>query len=253
MKKVFISQPMNGLSDEEILDSRNRAIKAVKDEYNDEVEILESFFDDFKFAKGANVPLQYLSKSLALLSQADVAYFCDGWAVKRGCKIEHECAKAYGIDIMYETPPKPARDPKEIPDSEFDIYIGTKIVGAIPGRNKTDSEDGYIVRYQDGYTSWSPKLAFEEAYRKASCLNFGIALEMCKKGAKITREGWNGRGQYIELAKNVSYTNADGTVVNVDHKAYGHDALAFVGTSGVQLGWLASQADMLADDWTVVE
>ena len=59
--------------------------------------------------------------------------------------------------------------------------------------------------------------------------------------------------QYVELASSISYVNAQGKIVNVEHAAIGNKALAFVGTSGVQLGWLASQADMLAEDWIVLE
>lgn len=80
-------------------------------------------------------------------------------------------------------------------------------------------------------------------------LTFGEAINRCKKGAKIARLGWNGKGQYVELATRISYVNAQGETVNVDHEAIGNNALAFVGTSGVQIGWLASQADMLAVDW----
>jgi hypothetical protein len=65
--------------------------------------------------------------------------------------------------------------------------------------------------------------------------------------------GWNGKSQYVELATAISYTNARGEVVNNEHEAIGNKALAFVGTSGVQMGWLASQADMLAEDWEIVE
>ena len=82
-------------------------------------------------------------------------------------------------------------------------------------------------------------------------MNFGQALEALKQGAKVKRNGWNGKNQYIELASNISYTNVSGEVVNADHDAIGNKAIAFVGTSGVQLGWLASQADMLAEDWEV--
>lgn len=84
-------------------------------------------------------------------------------------------------------------------------------------------------------------------------INFGEALEQVKKGAKISREGWNGKKQYIELATHVSYMNPSGECKNVDHKEMGNKAVAFVGTSGIQLGWLASQADMLLEDWCIVE
>lgn len=84
-------------------------------------------------------------------------------------------------------------------------------------------------------------------------MGFGQAIEAAKDGKKIARRGWNGKSQYVELATCISYQNAGGEVVNAEHCAIGNAALAFVGTSGVQMGWLASQADMLADDWYIVE
>ena len=84
-------------------------------------------------------------------------------------------------------------------------------------------------------------------------MDFGEAIKKVKAGYKIQREGWNGKEQYVEIASSVSYVNAQGKIVNVEHAAIGNKALAFVGTSGVQLGWLASQADMLAEDWKCVE
>ena len=84
-------------------------------------------------------------------------------------------------------------------------------------------------------------------------MNFGKAIEALREGKKVARDGWNGKNQYIELATNISYVNANGTVVNCEHDAIGNKAIAFVGTSGVQMGWLASQSDMLADDWHIVK
>ncbi len=78
---------------------------------------------------------------------------------------------------------------------------------------------------------------------------FGEAIELVKGGVRMSRLGWNGKRQYIEIAKNISYVSPNGEIVNVNHDAIGNRAIAFVGTSGVQLGWLASQADMLAEDW----
>jgi hypothetical protein len=82
--------------------------------------------------------------------------------------------------------------------------------------------------------------------------HFGEAIKYLKRGLKVAREGWNGKNQYVELATAISYVNADDEIVNVLHQNIGNKALAFVGTSGVQMGWLASQADMLADDWKIV-
>ena len=138
-------------------------------------------------------------------------------------------------------------------------YIGTKIIEAEPCKAWKGTklhkagEDGYKVRYPDGYESWSPKDVFEEAYRPTDCMSFGLAIEAMKKGKKVARRGWNGKNQHIELATRISYMTAEGVFVNVEHEAIGNKAIAFCGTSGVQMGWLASQADMLADDWEVVE
>lgn len=83
--------------------------------------------------------------------------------------------------------------------------------------------------------------------------NFGEAIKYLKRGFKVARKGWNGKGQYIELATNISYKTPQGEVINCEHDAIGNKAIAFVGTSGVQMGWLASQADMLAEDWIFAE
>jgi len=147
-------------------------------------------------------------------------------------------------------------------------YIGTKVIEAKPMNrgeynaykgwqipaDENPVDEGYLVKYPDGYESWSPKKQFEEAYRAFDeGMNFGHAIELMKQGYKVQRKGWNGKSQYIELATNISYVNAAKEVVNTEHEAIGNKAIAFVGTSGVQMGWLASQADMLAEDWCVVE
>ena len=80
---------------------------------------------------------------------------------------------------------------------------------------------------------------------------FAEAIEAVKKGAKISRCGWNGKEQYVELATCISYVNSHGELVNAEHEDILDHALAFVGTRGVQIGWLASQADMLAEDWLI--
>ncbi len=82
---------------------------------------------------------------------------------------------------------------------------------------------------------------------------FDEAIKYLKRGLKVKRKGWNGKEQYIELASNVSFKSPNGDIYNVDHIDMGNKAIAFHGTSGVQLGWLASQSDMLSEDWTFVE
>ena len=83
--------------------------------------------------------------------------------------------------------------------------------------------------------------------------SFGEAIKYMKRGMRVARKGWNGKKQYIQLATGISYKTADGEIVNCEHDAIGNKAIAFVGTSGVQMGWLASQADMLAEDWVFAE
>lgn len=146
-------------------------------------------------------------------------------------------------------------------------YIGTKLVNAktmnrgeynryrgwqIPA-DENPEDEGYFVKYSDGYESWSPAKQFEEAYCECNNMTFGLAIEAMKQGKRVSRAGWNGKKQYIELATRISYVNSAGEVVNCEHNAIGNKAIAFVGTSGVQMGWLASQADMLAEDWTIAE
>lgn len=83
--------------------------------------------------------------------------------------------------------------------------------------------------------------------------SFGEAIKYLKRGMKVARKRWNGKKQYIQLATGISYKTVNGDIVNCEHDAIGNMAIAFVGTSGVQMGWLASQADMLADDWVFAE
>lgn len=93
----------------------------------------------------------------------------------------------------------------------------------------------------------------KENNRENETMDFGQAIKLLKDGKKVARQGWNGKNQYIELAANISYKNAEGKIINAEHDAIENKAIAFVGTSGVQMGWLASQADMLAEDWRIVE
>ena len=88
---------------------------------------------------------------------------------------------------------------------------------------------------------------------KTENLDFGKAIQLLKQGKRLQRSGWNGKEQYIELATNISYKNIEEKIINAEHEAIGNKAIVFVGTSGVQLGWLASQADMLAEDWQIVK
>lgn len=106
MMKAMLSQPMNGKSDEEIIATRDRAIAALKERG---YEVINALFTDEWYSpetmkeRGVeNRPLCFLAKSLESMSLCHAAYFCKGWETTRGCRIEHEAAKAYGLTIIYE-------------------------------------------------------------------------------------------------------------------------------------------------------
>lgn len=94
--KVFISQPMRGLTEREIKLNRAKAIERIKKLYGNDVEIIDNYFE------GDEKPLSKLGKSIELLSKADIIYLCKGWNKARGCKIEYMCASDYDIKIIFE-------------------------------------------------------------------------------------------------------------------------------------------------------
>lgn len=137
-------------------------------------------------------------------------------------------------------------------------YIGTKIIHAVPEVHGETGREGYVVRYADGYESWSPKEAFEEAYRACDAMSFGLAIEALKKGHKVARRGWNGKGMFLYYVPAASYPaqrNALGTMVGVfpdDMVPY----CAYIAMKTAQdnvVPWLASQTDCLAEDWEIVQ
>lgn len=93
MKKVFISQPMSNLTDEEVFNTRARVTKYLEEM---DFEVIDSWIRE------DGNPVYLLGRSIELLSQADKIYLVKGWKDSRGCRIEYEVAKAYNIDIMEE-------------------------------------------------------------------------------------------------------------------------------------------------------
>ena len=103
---VLISQPMAGKTQQEIVETRERAIRTLRESG---YEIIDSLLPNGlqkgfmkRSSKVINVPLYYLAESLELMSCCDTAYFCKGWEEARGCRIEHEAAREYGLKIIYE-------------------------------------------------------------------------------------------------------------------------------------------------------
>lgn len=105
--KAMLSQPMAGKTNEEIIATRERAIAVLKERG---YEIINTLFTDEWYSQEAmkkrgveNIPLCFLAKSLENMSLCHAAYFCKGWKNARGCRIEHEVAKDYGMTIIYES------------------------------------------------------------------------------------------------------------------------------------------------------
>ena len=141
-KKAMISQPMNGLTDEEIEKTREKAIRHL-DRLG--YKVVSTLFKDGWYNNSAmkdrgvmNIPVYYLARSLESMSFCDAVYFCDGWEDARGCRIEHDVAEEYGLDIIYaedeEEPEAPITDEQKaflegishaetVLDSYFDMVL----------------------------------------------------------------------------------------------------------------------------------
>lgn len=146
----------------------------------------------------------------------------------------------------------------------FESYIGTKMIGAKSmtkgayneyrgwkiSQNENPYENGYLVRYADGYESWSPKQPFEKSYRKTGEMTFGHALEMLKLGYKVARKGWNGKKMFLFLTKGEDLTSC---ICTEDMPPCIDSICMKTAQNTICVGWLASQADMLAEDWEIFE
>ena len=151
-------------------------------------------------------------------------------------------------------------------------FIGTKLIKAtamtrlaynilrgweLP-QDEDGSDEGYLVEYLDGgqanhpdyagYISWSPKEVFKNAYRPVTGMSFGLAVEALRLGKRVCRAGWNGKGVWLV------YVNPVGQGINDDAPYY--KVIPWIGMKTADdkiVPWLASQIDVLADDWTIIE
>lgn len=123
----------------------------------------------------------------------------------------------------------------------------------LPG-NEDGADEGYLVEYTDGgkpndarhagYISWSPKAQFDNAYRETTGLTFGLAIEALKKGVRVTRAGWNGKGLWLEYHQPM--TDVDLPYIRMSYPVH-----SGAYQKGARVPWLASQTDMLAEDWSI--
>lgn len=160
-------------------------------------------------------------------------------------------------------------------------YIGVKLINAKPmtraeyntfrqwqlPADENGADEGYLVEYLDGgaantpdykgYVSWSPAAVFANAYGPTDGMTFGLAIEALKKGAKVARAGWNGKGMFLYYVPAAAYPaqrNTLSTMVGV----FPNDMVpycAYIAMKTAQdnvVPWLASQSDVLANDWAIV-
>ena len=141
-------------------------------------------------------------------------------------------------------------------------HLKSKGLSLIPGSG-SESDEGYRVVYPDGYQSWCPKAQFEEAGRPVDGMTFGMAIEAMKAGKKVARAGWNGKGMWLCVPlvdgpkeipatgiwgkPNAKYAEDNGGTVKVMPYVTMKTA-----DGSIVMGWLASQTDMLSDDWVIV-
>lgn len=168
-----------------------------------------------------------------------------------------------------------APQPMEKPMTNTTMHFGTKMILATPMNRQAyndyrgwtlpadedGNDQGYLVEYidggqsnhpdHDGYISWSPEDVFDRDYQPTTAMSFGHAIKALKKGYKVARAGWNGKGMYLSLAEGPF---ADPECIE---PLEGEATRSWIGIRAADKeflpSWVASQTDMLADDWMIVE
>jgi hypothetical protein len=90
-------------------------------------------------------------------------------------------------------------------------------------------------------------------------MDFSEALKFCKNGHKISREGWNGPGQFVVLQKGypdgipINANTAEATGIPEGTEMKFAPYLMMLNAQGIFVPWLASQGDLLANDWVLVK
>jgi hypothetical protein len=157
-------------------------------------------------------------------------------------------------------------------------YIGNKLVKATPMNrlayneyrgwelpaNENGEDEGYLIEYLDspngndsrhfGYISWSPKEVFDRAYRNSGNMTFGMAVEGIKQGLKMARRGWNGKGlfiYYVHANRYLAQSRAARDYFGEDAMVPYRDYIAMKTVNEEVVPWVASQSDILAEDWEV--
>jgi hypothetical protein len=148
-------------------------------------------------------------------------------------------------------------------------YIGTKkVIGTPMSRldynqlkgwelpaDENGADEGYLVEYDNGHQSWSPKAVFEDSYRPCDSLTFGLAIEALKQGKRVTRPSWNGQGMWLVMVQPGHYDVGCGTVGYKPGENECPTLAPWVGMKTAQnvfTPWTPAQSDQLAEDWQIL-
>jgi len=147
---------------------------------------------------------------------------------------------------------------REMNRKEYNDYRGWEVPS-----DENPNDEGYLVEYLNSpnsnhpnhknYISWSPRDVFEEAYRRTNGMPFGLALEALKQGYKVYRTGWNGKGMWLGYVRESNTINFIDPYSNnlKNYRNYPYVVMKTVEDKIVP--WLASQTDMLSDDWCILD
>lgn len=136
---------------------------------------------------------------------------------------------------------------KEVTGSQMNLGEYNRYRGWLIPADEDPNKDGYLVKYPDGYESWSPAKQFEESYRSSGNYSFGDTLFLLEQGERVARAGWNGKGMYLVLVQPDQYQ------VDTLFEELPNDPWIGMRTAaGTLVPWLASQTDMLAKDWNTL-
>lgn len=144
-------------------------------------------------------------------------------------------------------------------------YIGTKRVTATPmsrlaynehrgwklPEDENGADDGFLVQYDNGYITWSPRDVFEASYRTTDNLSFGLAIEALKQGKRVTRPSWNGKGMWLVMVPPGHY-DVGASILGSDVSVTYAPWVGMRTAQNVFTPWTPAQSDQLADDWQLV-
>lgn len=152
-------------------------------------------------------------------------------------------------------------------------YVGTKQIEARPmtrgaynyyrgwpiPSDEDPNDNGYLIKYSDGYEHWSSEKQFDETYRPCDNMTFGIALEMLKKGFRVARKGWNGKGMFVVFQKGYpegipcNKQTAEAWGISEGDLFKCNPYLQIRCVDGSHSMWVPSINDCLAEDWVIIE